>query len=266
MDIYIDVLILENSIVNLFLLTITYKILRIEYSFRNSFVISFLGSFYSLTMILDSLKIFSIFPIQLFVAIIMCYIPIKNKAFTKIIKATITFLGVSFVLSGICFKFMMESGRYTTLDGIYLSDFKVKYLILSIIIIYLTLDRIITLIKEKNIMDNFIFDLKINIGESEIKIKSFLDTGNELREPITNLPCVIIEKNSFKYNESENEVFYKIPYKAIGCEGYLKGIKVKSMQIRKGDMLKEFEGIVCLCDEKLSKENEFNALLSRGVL
>jgi len=25
-------------------------------------------------------------------------------------------------------------------------------------------------------------------------IKGFLDTGNELREPITNLPCIIVEE------------------------------------------------------------------------
>ena len=58
-----------------------------------------------------------------------------------------------------------------------------------------------------------------------------------------------------------------IPYSTIGEDGSLRGFKSKEVRIRGEDMeWKSVEVIVCKCKNKLSKDNEFNALLSRGVI
>ena len=46
-------------------------------------------------------------------------------------------------------------------------------------------------------------------------MRAFLDTGNELREPATNLPVLIVERDIFyDINLSKYDKFY-IPYKVI---------------------------------------------------
>lgn len=58
-----------------------------------------------------------------------------------------------------------------------------------------------------------------------------------------------------------------IPYNTIGEEGDLKGFKYNKVRIRgENKDWKNVEVIVCICKNKLSKNNEFNALLSRGVI
>ena len=69
----------------------------------------------------------------------------------------------------------------------------------------------------------------------------------------------------FSITDSEHILQFNIT--AIGEEGNLKGFKIKDVKIRGADMeWKIVDVIICRCKNKLSKENEFNALLSRGVI
>ena len=58
-----------------------------------------------------------------------------------------------------------------------------------------------------------------------------------------------------------------IPYNAIGYGGNLKGIRINNIKIKGRELwYRQVDAIICPCVEKLSRENEFNALLSRGIL
>ncbi|MEG1001942.1 sigma-E processing peptidase SpoIIGA [Clostridium sp.] len=267
MDIYIDVLILENLIVNLFLLIITYKVLREGYSFKKCLISALLGGIYTLTMVLEWANFLSSNIFQVIVAIVLVYIPIKNKKIGHVLKCGATFILCACVLSGICFKITVETGIYTIRSGTLISDFKLKYLILCVIIIFITVDRITTYIREKNIINNFFYDVEINLKNSSINVKGFLDSGNELREPVTNLPCILVEESYLNITNMKDENIFSIPYSAIGYNGSLKGIRADNVKIRKeGKVFKEINAIICPCRDTLSRDNEFNALLSRGVM
>ncbi|MGL4875708.1 MAG: sigma-E processing peptidase SpoIIGA [Clostridium sp.] len=267
MKLYLDVLVVENFIVNLFIIIITFRVLKYEYSFKKALFISFLGGLYSLCMVVPYLNFLKAAYIQILVVFLMIYVPSKKKEVRRLIKSFVSFMSISFLLSGLLFKFIISTQKYTLIDGVVIKDFNVKYLILGICIIYISLDRITTLVRDRNIISTFIYDMKIEINNSEIEIRGFLDSGNELREPVTNLPCILIEKNKLKnININKNEM-YRIPYNAIGYSGGLYGFKVKKIKIIKdGDIWREVEGIICPCDDKLSKEDEFNGLISRGVI
>ena len=104
-------------------------------------------------------------------------------------------------------------------------------------------------------------------SKKSIFIKGLLDTGNALREPVTNLPCIIVESDFFNDLELNSNNEFLIPYSTIGEDGLLKGFKSKDIRIRGEDKKwRNVEVILCECKNKLSKENDFNALLSRGVI
>lgn len=267
MNIYVDVLIIENLVVNLFLLIISYKVIRERYSFKKCIFSAFIGALYTLTMIFNELNFLSNNVFQIIVSLILVYIPIHNKKISNVLKSWLMFISASFLLSGICFKFAILTKEYSIKNGIVINNFNIKYLILSVGIIFIFLERTTSYIREKNIIRDFFYDIEIRFKGTEISVKGFLDSGNELREPITNLPCILVEEAYLNELDINSEGALYIPYSAIGYNGSLRGFKVNNIKLRKsGELFREIDAILCPCKDTLSRDNEFNALLSRGVI
>ena len=74
MDIYLDILLIENFLVNLFLLMISYKVLREKYSFKKCILSSGIGALYTLTMVFKELNWLSNNLFQVIVALSLAYI------------------------------------------------------------------------------------------------------------------------------------------------------------------------------------------------
>lgn len=265
MVVYIDVLIIENFIVNLFLLLTTIKILRYKYS-SSVYIAAMIGALYTITLFLKS-NILTSLPVRIGVVFLMNIITLKSFKALKLVKTSITFLMTSFTLGGICFAFSMMDNQYSVFEVFRIDNYSIKYLIISIMIIYIIAIRLIDYIRERSLIRNFIYEVEISDEVNTVFIKGLLDTGNALREPVTNLPCIIIEDDFLdKFNIQNNEVLY-IPYSTIGEKGRLRGFKSNKVRIREeGNEWRSVEAVICSCKNKLSKENEFNALLSRGVI
>lgn len=267
MKIYADVLILENFIVNLFLLTLTMKAVKHKCSMFRLIISSFIGGIYTLVLLIPKLKLLASLPCAILVACSMILIVYGKTSIFNLIKLLGIFLMMTFTLSGLCFVLSLQQNVYIFGKEFEISNYSIRYTIIGIMIIYVVSIRIIEYAKERLFVNNYIFSIEFNIGEKKYLLESFLDTGNELREPVTNLPCILIEDNLIKDINFNSSNTYYIPYSSIGAYGKLKGIRVDNIKI-KGDNFSrdEINAIICPCKEKLSKENEFNALLSRGVV
>lgn len=267
MKIYADILILENSIVNFFLLTLTMKCIKHKCKNKALISSSLLGGIYTLVLCSSKLNIFTSLPFELLVACIMLRIVHGKIHIFKMIKLLCIFLGITFTLSGICFMFSLRQNIYLLGNTFKIENYSIKYIILGVIVIYIIYTRLIEYIKDKMFTNNYIFDLNFEIDNKEYRLRSFLDTGNELREPITNLPCILIEENLIKDINFNNRNTYHILYSSVGYNGELKGVRVSNIKLKNGDRSYEsVDAIICPCKERLSKEYEFNALLSRGIV
>ncbi|AOR23201.1 sigma-E processing peptidase SpoIIGA [Clostridium taeniosporum] len=266
MEVYIDILILENFIVNLFLMILTMKILK--YKVKDILLIcsGFIGALYTIVLLFPNLNILTSFPCRIIVLYIMIKISYRKQGIINTIKAMSIFLLLTFTLSGLCFLFSINQNQYFIGQSFEISKYSIKYLILGGMIIYMFFNRLIEYIKNKLMINNFKFNIQFKVSDKVYDIKSFLDTGNELREPISNLPCILIEKDFISTIDFNGNDTYYIPYSAIGYGGNLKGIKVESIKIKGERFYSEVDAIICPCNEKLSRENDFNALLSRGVI
>lgn len=101
-------------------------------------------------------------------------------------------------------------------------------------------------------------DIKIFLYENYVKTKAIIDTGNMLKDPISNMPVIVVQKDVMQdilpnkildnlerivsgkleekiYNEIDNiykSRFRVIPFSSIGKQnGLLLGIKVDSIEI-----------------------------------
>ena len=89
----------------------------------------------------------------------------------------------------------------------------------------------------------------------------------DLREPVTNLPSVIVENNYFNQFDIPDDKKFIIKYDTINEVGEVKGFKGNIMiKNEDSNSLTRVDAIVCGCERKLSKEDEFQALLSRGIV
>lgn len=267
MEIYIDVIILENFIVNLFILLITLKIIREKIKNSRVIIAALIGAIYTIVLMIPKLKLFTTIPFILLVAFLMITISLNKTSFLKRLKSTGVFIITSVTLSGLCFMFSMWQNPYSMGSEFTISSYSLKYLIISLMIIYISYERITTYLREKSVVANFTFDLEITLDGVKSVVKGFLDTGNELREPVTNLPCIIIEENYLSSYVFREENAYYINYSAIGFSGKIKGFKSDNMRVRReGQDWRDVSAIICPCKDILSRENEFNALLSRGIV
>lgn len=268
MEIYIDVVLIENFIINFFLLLVTTQIIKLKGEYKRLIIASFIGSLYTLLMFIPEVDFLVSLPIKLIMALLMLYIVIGKKDIIFYVKSYFCFILLSLSFCGICFAFALAQNPYSFNAGFTINNYLFRYLLFSIMIMYILTNRIVLFIKDRISFSKLIYDLDINYEGISYRVKGFLDTGNALIEPVTSLPVIIVEKKYLNNIQVKSDKCYHIPYKVVnGYSDKLLGIKVDEIKVykNKGEV-EHRKAIVCLCDTKLSNNNEFGALLSRGVI
>lgn len=130
--------------------------------------------------------------------------------------------------------------------------------------------------------------IKIVIDKKEVCIKAIIDTGNFLKEPITKLPVVVVQRDSLidlipknildnleRIISGENinlgEYMSKvrvIPFSSLGKEnGILLGIKVDKILIDREDkIIVTDDVIVAIYNGTLNKTGKYQALIGLELL
>lgn len=266
MVVYLDVLVLENFIVDFFLLYITCQTMRIRVKLSRICLGAFFGSLYVITLVYPSLKVFSMIPVKIIVPFVIILITFREKDFLFNVKAGLIYILYSMLLAGMCMYLLFNQGYSPDYSGV-IYNFTYSKLLISIMVSYILIHRLVVYIKDRRITDSLIFTVDIIAKDQKKTVKAFFDTGNELREPATNLPVMIVEKNILDDLRITDKDKMYIPYKVVnGYNGKMEGFKPDYINIYSGKGIRSTEVIIAFCDEKLSAINDYNALLSRGIL
>ncbi|CAB1243445.1 putative sporulation sigma-E factor-processing peptidase [Clostridiaceae bacterium BL-3] len=263
--VYIDLLILINLIVDFFLLYITGRTLKLKIKFKFMFLAASIGSIYTITLIYPNLEFFSAFYFKIIVSIALIYISFGNKGFITNLKIVSVFILYSMLLAGLCI--FIQYNKYSYVDGPVIINFSYQWLFTSLMILYMVIDRLLVYVKDRNRLSTLIYSVDIVFKNKCKTVRAFLDTGNELREPVTNLPVIIVESSVFKNINLEEDSKFYIPYRVINGEiGKLQGFKADAVRINLGGEIKYREAVIAICQQKLSELGDYHALLSRGVI
>jgi len=265
--VYVDVLILVNFIVNLFILHVTVQTLRKRVKLIWICLSSFIGSLYVLTVVYPELKYLSYIPFKILIVIAMILIVFREKNILFNIKASLIFILYSILLAGMCLFIQISNSKNMSFDVIII-NFPYEKLLLSVMIIYILIYRIIIFIADRKKILTLIYTVDIINKSYKKTIKAFLDTGNELREPATNLPVLIVERDILSEVMLEKNNTYYIPYTVLnGTNGRLVGFKPEYINIHiDKKSIETRDVIIAFCEYKLSKDNDYNGLMSRGIL
>jgi len=78
-------------------------------------------------------------------------------------------------------------------NGLFLGTYPLKTIILGTIIAFIIIVTSFKIVKTKITKKDMFCDIKIKLNQKEIKAKAMIDTGNLLKEPITNTPVIVVE-------------------------------------------------------------------------
>ena len=295
MTIYLDVIFLENIVINYIILYVTGLISKSKIKQRKLLLGALTGAFYSVIYYLLKLKIYSSFIIKIILSIVIIYVSFNSSNLKDLLKKTLLFYLSSFVFGGaaISIIYMVNSQNVTIQNGVLVGSYTIRTILIGIIVAYFTLIFAFKIMKSKISKKDLICEISININNIEIKTKALIDTGNLLKEPITNLPVIVME-HTLLYDvipkeilnntekilggdfseipEDIKEKYYSrlkvIPFSSLGkINGMLLGIKGENLIIDLKEERKRIDKVmVGIYNKSLTKRGEYRSLLGIDFL
>ena len=254
MKIYLDLVMILNFFFDFILLLSVSILLRRNANIYKLLLGSFLGGLSILFLFIDISSI-QLFIYKVIISIVMVLISFGYKSIKYTFKNLLYLYTASIILGGFLYFLNIEfSYKQTGLIFINngLSINVIFLIIFCPIIIYIYVKQGLWL---KCNYSNY-YKVSLYIKDKVYNLNAFLDTGNNLIEPITNKPVILIDRK-ITYDD-----FFYIPYKTITNNGLIKCIKVDKIEIN--GMFK-YKVIVGLLDEKI-KIDGIDCLLNKKLL
>ena len=296
MTVYLDVVLLENLCMNYIILFATGYILKIKRRHLMIIISALLGGIYSILSYINVLPIYSSLIMKVVLSITMIYIAYRPKNVKLLAKQVLIFYLVSFVFGGCAFAllYFVKPQDILIKNGVFMGTYPLKIAVLGGIVGFAIMVIAFKVVKYRLSKNELFCEIEIFLREKNIKLKALLDTGNMLKDPITRNPVIVVEKdilyeiipyeilnniekitggdidNSF-YNESNVEYISKfrvIPFTSLGKQnGMLLGFKADKIIVYYDSNEEELENVIIgIYNNKLSKNNRYNALLGLEIL
>ena len=195
MTIYIDVILIENLIMNFIILYATGLVLKRKIKKVRLILASLLGAIYSLLTYISSFEIYTNIILKLVLSILMVYIAFNAPNVKQIGKDLLLFYLVSFVFGGAAFAFIyiIKPQDILMKNGLFLGTYPLKTVVLGAIIAFIIVIAAFKIVKSRFSTKDMYCRIKIRLNEKEIETNAMIDSGNLLKEPISNTPVIIVE-------------------------------------------------------------------------
>lgn len=195
MTIYVDVVLIENLLMNYIILYAIGIVVKSKMKTIRLLVSSLLGAIYSIIAYTSTLKIYSNIILKIILSIVMVYIAYNPQNVKQLGKNILIFYLVSFVFGGAAFAliYIVRPQDILMKNGLFLGTYPLKTVMLAAIIAFITIIVSFNIVKKKISKKDMLCEIEVGINQKEIKTKAMIDTGNFLKEPITNTPVIILE-------------------------------------------------------------------------
>lgn len=295
MTIYIDVVLIENLLMNYIILYATGIVMKIKMKVVRLLLASLIGAVYSIVAYISTFEIYSNIILKFILSIIIIYVAYNPQTAKKMWKELMAFYLVSFVFGGAAFAliYIVKPQEILMKNGLFLGTYPLKTVLLGAVVAFILIITVFAIAKNKIAKKDMFCDIKFKLNGKEIKTKAMIDTGNLLKEPITNTPVVVVEHTllydcmpkeilnhledilggDFKKVPEEIRLKYisklkLIPYSSLGKQnGMLLGIKPDFLVIQEEENEEKKDNIILgIYNKSLTKRGEYRALLGIELL
>lgn len=295
MTVYLDVVLLENLCMNYIILFATGYIMKIRMKQLRLVFSGLLGGVYAVIAYLEILPIYSSIGMKLLLSIIMVYIAFHSKNIKNLCKQLVIFYLTSFAFGGCAFAllYFVKPQNILMRNGVYVGTYPIKIALLGGIIGFIITYIAFKVVKTKLHKKDIIYEIEIELEGQTLKLKAMLDTGNLLKDPISGMPVVVVEKQQLYSilpaklldnidkligGESKNLLdqieekqiftrFRMIPFSSVGKQnGLMLGFKSDQVVIKKEEeILIKNNVIIGIFNQNLSKNKSYSALIGMDL-
>lgn len=297
-EIYIDVLFLENIVMNYLILWITARFSKSRTSSLRLFLGALAGALYVVVLILmPGIKVYytTFAKVVLSCAIIaIAFTPEKIGTFLKTLAI---FYVSTFIFAGAAFAFLYfnQSGGFVK-NGIVYVFWQSRWtaLFLAIVTAGIIVRVFWDILQYKFVREKLLIPLNIAFENRVIHLAALIDTGNSLVDPLTNMPVIVVEFKAVKellpseiqniFEESKEDDltcitkivsnsawfsrFRLIPFSSLGKEnGMLIGFKPDYIEIGEEQEKRGISNVIVgIYNRALSRNEKYKALLNPELM
>ena len=225
----------------------------------------------------------------------MIYIAFKPNSAKELSKEVLIFYMTSFVFGGSALSLIhtIKPQEVNMQNGIYIGEYPIKVVALGGVVGFIIIIIAFKIVRNKITSKDIFYNIQIFIENKKIETRAMIDTGNMLKEPITNTPVIVVE-HTLLYNIIPKQILNNIeeiltgnleiideelrekyltklkfiPFSSIGkTNGMLLGIKADKIIIKNEEENKEIEKVIlAIYNKSLTKRGEYRALLGINMI
>ena len=295
MTIYIDIVLIENLIMNYIILFTRAVVLKIKVNHIRLILASLLGAGYSIIAYMGIIKVYSSIILKIILSVLIIYIAFNPQNIKKMCKDLLLFYLVSFMFGGAAFAliYIIKPQNILMKNGLFLGTYTLKTVMLGAVVAFCIIIGAFAIIKNKISKKDMFCEIEILINQKKIKTKAMIDTGNMLKEPITNVPVIVVEHillyscmpkeilnnlkeimgGDFKNIPCDIQEKYisklkLIPFSSLGKQnGMLIGIRPEYVKVITDEQEKINKNVIIgIYEKSLTKKGEYQALIGIELL
>lgn len=289
MTIYLDIVFLENFLLNFIIIFSTSLITKSKTTLFKMVITSAFGSLFSISeYIYFGIKENEKFIFKFVLSIVMISMTVGFKK-KKLLFNLVVFYLVSLSFGGLSFAtlFFINSEKIIIKNDMFLGISLLESIVIASIICFVLILVLIVCLKIYEKKKSELIEIEIINNGKTHKVMALYDTGNLLKEPITQKDVIIVEKgelydicdNNFldsikdilngKWigDENSNYKFCLIPFSSLGNEnGILIGFKPDYIKVNIEEEIFKNEVFVGIYDGKLTNNNLYTSLIGLNIL
>jgi stage II sporulation protein GA (sporulation sigma-E factor processing peptidase) len=292
-EIYLDILILENLVINYLILYVTAKFSKLKTSTLRLFVGAIVGALYVAVIILEpGMKVFYTTLSKILLSLFIIAITFSPRKVMSFIKTLVIFYISTFIFAGaaLAFLFFNEQGGFVRNGIVYVfGQSKWSLMLFSMLTVGIIIKIFMEVIQSRFTKEGLLIPVKISFDNRKIGFPALVDTGNSLKDPLTNIPVMVVEfkaleellpieiKDIFENSKEEDlncvtstistskwfSRFRLIPFSSLGKEnGMLIGFKPDYIEIGEEEEKRDVKNVIVgIYNRSLSRNEKYKALL-----
>lgn len=297
MVIYFDIVFLINLVMNFLILLFVGIVLNLKRNYIRIFLGAIVGCLFLLSLFFSN-PILQAMPFKIALSFLMILLSFRLKDFKEFFKVLGFFYLISFMVGGGAFAlfYFYNLKEAFSSNILLINNISVPWwiLLVSSLVLLIFFKYLWPLIYRVLSRENLIVPIKIVFGQKSLELKALIDTGNELHDPVSDYPVIIVEFEAIKdfFNQDIQEAMRKgpeksledlgrilsgskwatrfrlIPFESIGkSKGLLIGFKPDLITVDFNDNVLEIKGaILGIYQRILSSNGTYRALLHPDLI
>ncbi|HHW02982.1 MAG TPA: sigma-E processing peptidase SpoIIGA [Thermoanaerobacterales bacterium] len=298
MVVYLDVVFLINLIMNFLILLFVAIVLNLKKNYFRILLGAAGGCLFLLSIALPNFTVFQSLFCKIALSAAMIVASFQPRCFKDFIKILSFFYLISFMVGGGAFAlFYFYNLKDTFMNSMLLiNNISVPWwiLLVSSLTLFLFFKYLWPLVYRIISKDVLLVPMTVTFDEKSLEVKALIDTGNDLHDPISDCPVVIVEFDAVKdffstdlqavlMKETEENLkhmgelisgskwatrFRLIPFESIGkSKGLMIGFKPDMITLSFNNKILEIKDVILGIHQRiLSPDGTYRALLNPDLL